>query len=65
MAESFFGSLKKERVHSMNYKNRAEAKADIIEYIEMFYNSFRRHCHLGNKSPREFMENWQEQKEIA
>ena len=65
VAESFFGSLKKERVHSMNYKNRAEAKADIVEYIEMFYNSFRKHCHLGNKSPREFMENWQKQKIVA
>ena len=65
MAESFFGSLKKERVHGVSYKNRAEAKADIIEYIEMFYNSFRRHRHLGNKSPREFMKRWKEEKKIA
>lgn len=65
VAESFFGSLKKELVHSRNYKTREEARADIVEYIEMFYNSFRRHCHLGNKSPREFMKNWQEQKKVA
>ena len=65
VAESFFGSLKKERVHSMNYKTREEAKADIIDYIEMFYNSFRRHSHLGNKNPREFMKHWQEQKKVA
>ncbi len=65
VAESFFGSLKKGRVHSMNYKTREEAKADIIDYIEMFYNSFRRHSHLGTKNPREFMKHWQEQKKVA
>jgi len=58
VAESFFSSLKKERVYSKNYKNRAEAKADIVDYIEMFYNSFRRHSFLGNKNPREFIKNW-------
>ena len=65
VAESFFGSLKKERVHSMNYKTREDAKADIIDYIEMFYNSFRRHSHLGNKNPREFMKHWLEQKKVV
>lgn len=58
VAESFFGSLKKERVYSESYKTRQQAKSDIFDYIEMFYNSFRRHSHLGNLSPREFMKNW-------
>lgn len=58
VAESFFGSLKKERVYSESYKTRQQAKSDIVDYIEMFYNSFRRHSHLGNLSPREFIKNW-------
>lgn len=56
VAESFFGSLKTERVFFANYKTREEAKRDIVDYIEMFYNSRRRHSYLGNVSPREFEE---------
>lgn len=58
VAESFFASLKKERVYSVSYATRQQAKSDIVDYIEMFYNSFRRHSFLGNLSPREFMEKW-------
>ncbi len=65
VAESFFGSLKKERVYSESYKTRRQAKSDIGDYIEMFYNCFRRHSHLGNLSPREFMENWSVDKMAA
>lgn len=65
VAESFFGSLKKERVYSESYKIRQQAKSDIVDYIEMFYNSFRRHSHLGNLSPREFMKNWSDKKMAA
>ena len=54
VAESFFGSLKMERVFSSMYKNREDAKRDIVDYIEMFYNSKRRHSYLGYLSPREF-----------
>jgi transposase InsO family protein len=54
MAESFFGSLKSERVHFANYQTREEAKLDIVDYIEMFYNSRRLHSYLGYISPREF-----------
>ena len=53
VAESFFGSLKTERVFSSAYKNREEARGDIVDYIEMFYNSRRRHSYLGYLSPRE------------
>jgi len=53
-AESFFGSLKTERVFFSNYKTREEARRDITDYIEMFYNSKRLHSHLGYLSPREF-----------
>ena len=54
VAESFFGSLKTERVFSSAYKTREEARRDIVDYIEMFYNSKRRHSYLGYLSPREF-----------
>ena len=54
VAESFFGSLKTERVFFSNYKTREEARRDVTDYIEMFYNSQRRHSYLGYVSPREF-----------
>jgi putative transposase len=52
--ERFFRSLKSERVTFRNYKTREAAKQDIIAWIEMFYNSKRRHSYLGYVSPREF-----------
>jgi len=54
VAESFFGSLKRERVHRRNYKTVGEARADVFDYIEMFYNPRRRHSHLGDVSPEAF-----------
>jgi putative transposase len=54
VAESFFGSLKKERIRKQVYRTRDLAKADIFEYIEMFYNRTRRHSHLGGVSPETF-----------
>jgi putative transposase len=52
--ESFFASLKKERVHRKTYATRDEARADIFDYIEAFYNTRRRHSTLGQVSPAEF-----------
>jgi putative transposase len=54
VAESFFSSLKKERIKKRIYKNRDLANADIADYIESFYNRSRRHKHLGGVSPEEF-----------
>jgi len=54
VAESFFSSLKKERIRKQVYRTRELAKADIFEYIEMFYNRIRRHSHLGGVSPEAF-----------
>jgi len=45
-----------ERVFFANYKTRDDARKDIVDYIEMFYNSRRRHSYLGYVSPREFEE---------
>lgn len=54
VAESFFSSLKKERIRKQVYRTRDLAKADVFEYIEMFYNRSRRHSHLGGVSPEAF-----------
>lgn len=54
VAESFFSSLKKERIKKRIYKDRQEALADVAEYIDGFYNPVRRHSHLGGLSPDQF-----------
>jgi transposase InsO family protein len=52
--ESFFASLKKELVHGADFATRAEARAAIVEYLEVFYNTKRRHSSLGYVSPAEY-----------
>lgn len=56
VVESFFGLLKRERVNRRYYLTREEAKQDIFDYIECFYNRQRRHGYLGNISPVAFEE---------
>ena len=56
--ESFFNSLKNERVHGSRYRTRADAKADVFQYIEVFYNRVRRHSRLGQISPERYMQEW-------
>ena len=51
VAESFFKTLKVERVNDRDYWTREEAQTDIIDYIERFYNRKRRHSYLGYVSP--------------
>ncbi len=52
--ESFFSLLKAERTATKTYHTRAQAKADVFDYIERFYNPKRRHSTLGYLSPMEF-----------
>ena len=52
--ESFFSSLKTEPAKRKTYRTRDEAKADVFDYIERFYNPKRRHSTLGYLSPMEF-----------
>lgn len=52
--ERFWGSLKSERTDDQVYLTRAQAKTDVIDYIEMFYNSKRLHSVLGYVSPAQF-----------
>jgi putative transposase len=56
--ESFFNSLKNERIHGSRYRTRADAKADVFQYIEVFYNRVRRHSRLGQISPERYMQDW-------
>src|SRR5947208_1967890 len=54
VAESFFSSLKKERIKKQIYKNRELALHDVADYIDRFYNAIRRHSYLGGVSPEQF-----------
>jgi putative transposase len=54
VAESFFSSLKRERTSWKRYETREEARRDLFDYIEVFYNRRRRHSHIGRISPAEF-----------
>ena len=54
VAESFFSSLKKERIRRSIYPTREEAKSEIFDYIEVFYNRKRRHSYLNQMSPMAF-----------
>ena len=52
--ESFFSLLKRERIRRRTYPTREQAKADVFDYIEVFYNRRRRHATLDYLSPVEF-----------
>jgi putative transposase len=54
VVESFFATLKKERIHGERFATRRQAQAALFEYIEVFYNRVRRHSTLGQQSPAEF-----------
>ena len=54
VVESFFNLLKRERVRRRTYRSRDEARQDVFDYIEMFYNPIRKHVRNGMLSPVEF-----------
>ncbi len=60
VAESFFGSLKQERVQWTYYQTRLEAQQDVLDYITMYYNSQRLHSYLGYVSPNAYEKQLQE-----
>ena len=57
-SESFFNSVKNERVHGTRYETRDEARSDLFEYIEVFYNRRRRHSALGGQNPAAVYAAW-------
>lgn len=63
--ESFYNSLKNERVFHQDYTTRTQAKEDLIEYIEGFYNRVRRHSGLNYRSPAQHYATWLAQQKIA
>lgn len=63
--ESFFNSLKNERVFHEDYETRAKAKQDLFEYIEVFYNRRRRHSALGYRSPEQHYAAWLAEQKLA
>ena len=56
VVESFFGTLKVELVHRCRFATRHEARREVFEYIEVWYNRKRRHSSLGYLSPEQFEE---------
>lgn len=54
VAESFFHLHKREKIRRKTYATRDQARQDVFEYIEMFYNSKRKHTHNGMLSPIDF-----------
>ncbi len=56
VAESFFGTLKREHISFQRYSTKSQARSDIFEYIEVFYNRKRKHSTMGNVSPVQFEE---------
>ena len=65
VVESFFGSLKQERVHWRNYQTRYQAQQDILQYISVFYNNYRLHSTLDYMSPSDYERQLTEMKKAA
>ncbi len=56
VVESFFATLKRERTRRRQYRTREDARADVFDYIERYYNRQRRHSYLGYISPVDYEE---------
>jgi transposase InsO family protein len=54
MMESFFHTVKVERIHHEKYHTRSQARQSIFEYIEVYYNRQRKHSALGYVAPMQF-----------
>jgi len=65
VAESFFSTLKLELVYESAWQTRAEARADVFEYVEVFYNGQRLHSSLGYLSPVAFERQYEQQERAA
>lgn len=56
--DSFFQLLKRERIRRKIYRTREEGKQDILNYIELFYNSTRRHGNNDDLSPMDYEQDY-------
>ncbi|BAE84795.1 hypothetical protein DSY3006 [Desulfitobacterium hafniense Y51] len=64
-AETFFSTIKSERLHHRTYKDISEARKDIFWYIESFYNRKRSHQALGNLTPAAFLKRYLESQQTV
>lgn len=64
-AETFFSTIKSERLHHRSYKTFENARRDIFWYIEYFYNRNRRHAALGNQTPEAFLRKYYNENKAA
>lgn len=64
-AESFFSSLKKDKLYGRKFRSRNDAKTAIVEYVELFYSPRRLHSTLGYKSPKEYKRDYYSEQKIA
>ena len=60
VAESFFQLLKRERIRRRTYRDREEARRDVFDYIEMFYNPKCRHSYSNGLSPIDHEKQYEE-----
>jgi putative transposase len=65
MAESFFAALKNERVHRTQYPTREHARRDVMRYIELWYNSRRRHSGLDYRTPLQVRNEYENRQLVA
>lgn len=65
VSESFFSSLKKERIRKQIYRNHDEARMDVFDYIEVFYHRNRRHSHLGGMNPDAFEQMLEDRQQVS
>ena len=65
VVESFFGTLKQERVQWRNYQTRYEAQQDVLQYISMWYNADRMHSYLGYVSPNQYEAQMKTREKVA
>ena len=63
--ESFWGTLKNELIHHRRYATREQARCEIAEYIDLFYNRQRRQARLGYLSPAAFRQQYLQQRTAA
>jgi putative transposase len=59
MAESFFATLECELIDLTVFENRNQARLAVFDFIEAFYNPWRRHSSIANLSPAEYERRWQ------
>jgi putative transposase len=64
MAESFFATLECELIDRTVFENRNAARRAVFDFIERFYNSWRRHSSLGDLCPVEFERRWHAQHHV-